>query len=66
MKLIAAIFLVTFVTQVSSSFNETFARYFVYPMAAAAYAENPELCVKDNFAQGEVSYLEVTVSPRSD
>jgi hypothetical protein len=41
------------VNSVFCLYNETFARYFLWPMAAATFSSNPELCVKDNFKQGE-------------
>uniref|UniRef100_A0AC34G7W5 Fungal lipase-like domain-containing protein n=1 Tax=Panagrolaimus sp. ES5 TaxID=591445 RepID=A0AC34G7W5_9BILA len=53
MKLLAALFVLTFATGVNSSFNETFAKYFMWPMAASAYSDHPELCVKDNFKQSD-------------
>jgi hypothetical protein len=53
MKLIALIIFFSFTNGVSSSFNETFAKYFLWPMAASAYSDHPELCVNDNFKQSD-------------
>uniref|UniRef100_A0AC34G2E4 Uncharacterized protein n=1 Tax=Panagrolaimus sp. ES5 TaxID=591445 RepID=A0AC34G2E4_9BILA len=53
MNLIVTVLFFICISKVSSSFNETFARYFVWPMAASAYSEHPEICVKDNFYQSE-------------
>jgi predicted lipase len=53
MNLIFAFCLFFCITQVSSSFNETFARYFIWPMASSAYSDHPEICVKDNYNQSE-------------
>ena len=39
---------------VSSAYNETLARYLIWPMASAAFSDHPELCVKDNYKDGQV------------
>jgi hypothetical protein len=46
---VVAFLLLAFLNGAFSSYNETFVKYFVWPMAASAYSDHPELCVKDNF-----------------
>uniref|UniRef100_A0A914PCB5 Fungal lipase-like domain-containing protein n=1 Tax=Panagrolaimus davidi TaxID=227884 RepID=A0A914PCB5_9BILA len=53
MKSVVSFLLFLFVTSVYSSYNETLARYFVWPMASAAFSDHPELCVKDNYKSSE-------------
>ena len=38
----------------AAEYDEILARYKIWPMASAAYGDHPELCVKDNYASGEV------------
>jgi hypothetical protein len=52
---VVAFLLLAFLNGAFSSYNETFVKYFVWPMAASAYSDHPELCVKDNFNSSDVS-----------
>lgn len=52
--LVTLLVLLSFVNSVDSSYNETLARYFIWPMASAAFSSHPELCVKDNYKNSEV------------
>lgn len=36
------------------AYDEDFARYKLWPMASATFGINPDLCVKDNFANATV------------
>ena len=47
-------FLFTVSTVLSVDYDEVMARYKIWPMASAAFSDNPGLCVKDNYKDGEV------------
>lgn len=49
----------------SAAYNETLAKYFIWPMAAAAYSDHPETCVIDNFKNAEVCHLYPNFPPKS-
>ena len=51
---IVMFFLILTVSTADDTYNETLARYNFFPMASAAYADNPGLCLNDNFADAEV------------
>ena len=46
--------ILTVSTVFGADYNETLARYNIFPMASAAYSSNPGLCVNDNFGKAEV------------
>ena len=49
-----ALFVFTVSTVLGMEYDEDFARYKLWPMASAAYGDDPSLCVNDNFANAEV------------
>ena len=55
--IILGLFVILAVSTVfADDYNEDLARYKLWPMASAAYSSNPGLCVKDNFADGQVEH----------
>ena len=56
MKLVAVqlFVLATVSTVLGINYDDTFTRYKVWPMASAAYSDDPGSCVKSNFADSKV------------
>ena len=50
----AGLFLLTVSTTLAADYDEILARYKLWPMASASHGTNPNLCVKDNFADSKV------------
>ena len=46
--------LFTISTVWGAGYDETLARYKIWPMASAAYSDNPAQCITDNFADAKV------------
>lgn len=53
--LILAVILGFRIIATHGQFNDNFSRYKLWPMAAATFSTNPELCIKDTFANASVS-----------
>ena len=49
-------------TVFSADYDEVMARYKVWPMASAAFSDNPGQCVKDNYKDSEVWKLSLIFS----